>query len=302
MITAPRPVDALRARRLVSRRGTPRRPPLEFALSSLPDGTRLFRRSWLPRQPQRTLALVHGFAEHSGRYDHVGAWFATRDFAVHAYDHRGHGRSDGERGHVDSFSQLLDDLESFLDLVRGEHPELPLVLMGHSLGGLVVADAARRTKAGSALRRDLGAAAGVGPGRFADAVAHRAHAATLRATSPARCWHPLDDLSRDAEVGACYDDDPLVFKHATASFAAEALDAVARTGGAGMHVQVPLLLLHGEADRVCPPRGSRAFHGQLRGSGHRLRVYPKLRHEILNEPEQEQVFEDVLAWVLEREA
>jgi alpha-beta hydrolase superfamily lysophospholipase len=68
-----------------------------------------------------------------------------------------------------------------------------------------------------------------------------------------------------------------------------------------MHVQVPLLLLHGEADRVCPPRASRAFHGQLQGAGHRLRVYPKLRHEILNEPEQEQVFEDLLSWVLERE-
>ena len=71
-----------------------------------------------------------------------------------------------------------------------------------------------------------------------------------------------------------------------------------RIGGSGP----PLLLLHGEADRVCPPRGSRAFHAQLQGAGHRLRLYPMLRHEIMNEPEQEQVFEDLLAWVLEREA
>ena len=111
------------------------------------------------------------------------------------------------------------------------------------------------------------------------------------------------DLSRDTEVARAYDDDPLVFKRATASFGAEALDTIARTGSAGMHVQVPLLMLHGEADRVCPPRGSRAAStASCAEPGHRLRVYPKLRHEILNEPEQEQVFEDVLGWVLEREA
>ena len=267
-----------------------------------PDGTRLFRRSWLPSKPQRTLALVHGFAEHSGRYDHVGAWFATRDFAVHAYDHRGHGRSDGERGHVDSFSQLLDDLESFLDLVRGEHSESPLVLLGHSLGGLVVATLLAERKpdllcaAISAPPLELGP--GVSRMRLRVARTWRRFRPQLRLGAGISS----SDLSRDVEVARAYDGDPLVFKRATASFAVEMLDAVERTGSAGMHVQVPLLLLHGEADRVCPPRGSRAFHGQLRGEGHRLCLYPKLRHEILNEPEQEQVFEDLLSWVLEREA
>jgi alpha-beta hydrolase superfamily lysophospholipase len=267
-----------------------------------PDGTRLFRRSWLPRKPQRTLALVHGFAEHSGRYDHVGAWFATRDFAVHAYDHRGHGRSDGERGHVDSFSQLLDDLESFLDLVRTEHSDSPLVLMGHSLGGLVVATLLAERKPDLLCAAISAPPLELGPGvsRMRLRMAR-----TLRRFRPQlRLGAGIDsgDLSRDPEVARAYDDDPLVFKRATTSFAVEMLDTVERIGSAGMHVQVPLLLLHGEADRVCPPRGSRAFHGQLQGAGHRLRLYPKLRHEILNEPEQEQVFEDLLSWVLEREA
>ena len=266
------------------------------------DGARLFRRSWLPANPQRVLVAVHGFAEHSGRYDHVGAWFAARDFAVHSYDHRGHGRSDGERGHVDSFSQLLDDLESFLDLVRREHPELPLVLMGHSLGGLVVATLLVERKPDL-----LGAVVSAPPLELGPGVSKL----RLRFARGARRFAPrlrlgagIDskDLTRDAKVASAYDDDPLVFKRATASFAAEALETISRTGGAGMHVQIPLLMLHGEADRLCPPRGSRAFHGQLRGAGHRLRVYPMLRHEILNEPEQEQVFEDVLGWVQEREA
>jgi alpha-beta hydrolase superfamily lysophospholipase len=107
-------------------------------------------------------------------------------------------------------------------------------------------------------------------------------------------------LSRDPEVVRSYADDPFVYRRITVSFASELMDAIVRTAGGAMQVQVPMLLLHGEADRLCAARGSRSFHGQLRGGGHRLRVYPQLRHEIFNEPEQEQVFEDVLAWLLER--
>ena len=221
---------------------------------------------------------------------------------MHGYDHRGHGRSDGSRGHVDAFSQLLDDLESFLGQVRAENPDLPLVLMGHSLGGLLVTALLVERKPDL-----LGAVVSAPPLELGPGVSRLRLrlASTLRRFAPRlrmRAGIHSNDLSRDPEVVRGYDDDPLVFRHATASFGAEALDAVVRTGDAAMHVQSPLLLLHGEADRVCPPRGTRSFHGQLRGSGHGLRVYPMLRHEILNEPEQEQVFEDVLAWVLELEA
>jgi acylglycerol lipase len=266
------------------------------------DGTRLLRRVWVPPQPRRALVLVHGFAEHSGRYDHVGAWFSSRDCAVHAYDQRGHGRSDGPRGHVESFSQLLDDLSAFLDLVRTEHPELPLVLLGHSMGGLVVAALLVERKPDLVGAVLTGPPLELGPGvsrlRLRTAGLLRRIAPRLRLGAGI----DADDLSRDPAVTREYERDPLVFHRATASLGAELLRTVARTSGAGMQVQVPLLVLHGEGDRICPPRGSRAFHAQLRGPGHRLRVYPKLRHEILNEPEQEQVFEDVLDWMHEREA
>jgi alpha-beta hydrolase superfamily lysophospholipase len=83
------------------------------------------------------LLLVHGYAEHSGRYEEMACWFAARGCAVHAYDHRGHGRSQGPRCHVDRFEQFLDDLGLVLDTVRSEHPELPISLIGHSMGGLI---------------------------------------------------------------------------------------------------------------------------------------------------------------------
>jgi alpha-beta hydrolase superfamily lysophospholipase len=248
------------------------------------------------------VVLVHGLAEHSGRYDHVGAWLSTRDCAVHAYDQRGHGQSEGPRGHVNAFAQLLDDLEGFLQLVRREHPDVPLVLVGHSMGGLVTAALLSERKP------DVACAAVSGP---ALELPEHVSAGRLRMARWLRRVAPRlrmnaglapEDLSRDPEVVRGYVEDPLVFRRVTVSLASELLEAVPRTAGGAFQVQVPMLLLHGEADRLCPPRGSRAFHGQLRGPGHRLRIYPQLRHEILNEPEHEQVLEDLLAWLREREA
>jgi alpha-beta hydrolase superfamily lysophospholipase len=266
-----------------------------------PDGTRLFRRAWLPREARRDIVLVHGLAEHSGRYEHVGAWLSTRECAVHAFDHRGHGRSDGPRGHVRSFAELLDDLEGFLEIVRREHPGLPVVLIGHSMGGLVAATLLCERKPDVA-----GAVTSGIPLEIPDHVSPRRQrlARLLRRLAPRlrmAAGLAADALSRDPEVVRGYVDDPLGFRRVTVSLATELLSSVPRTAAGAFHVQVPMLLLHGEADRLCPARGSRTFHGQLRGPGHRLRIYPQLRHEVFNEPEQEQVLEDVFEWLLDRE-
>lgn len=246
--------------------------------------------------------LVHGLAEHSGRYDGVGAWLAARECAVHAYDQRGHGRSEGPRGHVRVFSELLDDLEALLESVRREHPAGPLVLIGHSMGGLVATALLCERKPDLACAITSGAPlevpAHVSRSRRRVANLLRRFAPRLRMAAGL----PPDTLSRDPAVVRSYVEDPLVFRRITVSLAAELLAAVTRTAAGASQVQIPMLLLHGEADRLCAARGSRTFHGQLRGPGHRLRIYPQLRHEIFNEPEHEQVLEDLLEWVLEREA
>ena len=106
-------------------------------------GLRLFERSWLPDgAPRGVLALVHGYAEHSGRYDYVGIWLAQRGYAVHALDLRGHGKSEGDRVFVRSFNEYLDDVDAFLALVRERHGGATPWLMGHSMGGTVVTLAA----------------------------------------------------------------------------------------------------------------------------------------------------------------
>ena len=92
------------------------------------DGASLFRRAWLPPQPSVGLLLIHGFAEHSGRYDDFGGWFAARGCAVHSFDHRGHGHSPGQRNYVRRFDEFLDDVAAFERLVGNECAGLPLVL------------------------------------------------------------------------------------------------------------------------------------------------------------------------------
>ena len=265
-------------------------------------GLDLFGRAWLPAHAERTVLLVHGWAEHSGRYDAVGAWLAARGCAVHAYDHRGHGRSAGPRGHARRFADYLDDLEIALVRARAEGPELPVFVLGHSMGGLVVAAflVERQPKIAGAVTTGAALA-------LAD-VPPRARLAWLRLVARIaprlRMDRPIatDALSRDPEVCRAYAEDPLVLRRMTLGLGAAILGAALRTLPAAGRVQVPMLLLHGADDALCPAEGSRRFHAALAASGSDLRIYPGLRHEILNEPERDTVLLDLLHWMQRAQA
>jgi alpha-beta hydrolase superfamily lysophospholipase len=262
-------------------------------------GRRLFARSWLPPQASRSLVLVHGYAEHSGRYEHVGAWFAARGAAVHAYDHQGHGLSGGRRCHVRRFGDFLDDLEVVVERARSHAPELPLFVVGHSMGGLIVCAWARERRPGvSGLvisSPPLSRPGSVSPGRLSLLRFARWVVPTLSIESE------LDPqgLSRDPAVAKAYLADPLVHLRMTLSLGAELFAAIDRTSPRGGEVALPMLMLHGSADPICSPAASEAFARDVPGC--RYRSYPELRHEIFNEPERETVFADVQAWLEQRE-
>lgn len=266
-------------------------------------GRRLFRRSWLPSEPRSALLLVHGFGEHCGRYEEMATWLAERGFAVHAYDHQGHGRSPGPRGHAQRFDDLLDDLEAFVDLVDEAHPDLSRILLGHSMGGLIVtALACERAPA-----IDLLVTSGPLLERARDFGMPKVLLARLLGRLLPRFGMQagLDEnaLSRDPQVVRRYVEDPLVHGRMSAGLAAGILAAIQRTALAAARVRVPMLLLHGEDDRLCPASGSIAFHAKLphhEVAGSRLHTYPNLRHEIFNEPEREKVWLDLVAWLEER--
>lgn len=259
-------------------------------------------RAWLPRSPERVMVLVHGYAEHSGRYDEMGMYFARRGFAVHAYDQAGHGRTRGPRGHVDRFSRLPEEAVAFAEQVAGDHAGLPVTMVGHSMGGLVVASAAaflhppvdRIVLSGALLR--LG---GAGLRQRASLAAARVLSRVVPRLGTSAGLE-TEAISRDPEVVRRYREDPYVEDRMTVRFAAGLNGMVDRVIPAAGRVERPVLVLHGEEDRLTDPGGSVAFHAGLPGpvaAESALKLYPGLRHEIFNEPEREQVWQDMLDWL-----
>jgi len=256
------------------------------------SGEMLFRRGWVPETARASVLVVHGFAEHSGRYEHVGQWLAERGFAVHAYDHRGHGRSAGRRCHVDRFDEYLDDLALVLAQVRADAPDDPLFLIGHSMGGLIVATFARERSpivAGVALS---GAALAVPENNLRIRIARLIRALFPRLRLSAGL--DLNGLASDPRVLEAYLADPLVERKMTASLAAELIGAVGRTGPGGADVKLPLLVMHGGDDSICAPAGSEQFAAAAPSA--RFIRYPGLRHEIFNEPSYRDVLSDVASF------
>jgi alpha-beta hydrolase superfamily lysophospholipase len=264
-------------------------------------GNDLFRRDWLPSEPpERAVLLVHGLAEHSGRYEGLAAWLAERGCAVHAYDHHGHGRSQGMPGHLRQFSDYLDDLEEVLRFVAKRHPDLPRFLVGHSLGGLIVSSLASQRRPDVAGIVTSGAAVQTGP---AVSRASMFGARMLSRPLPKlRLSARLDPagLCSDPEVVRRYVEDPLVFQKITLSTARELFAAMGAAIDGAHGIDRPVLMLHGEVDPICAVAGSRAFFDQLRVTDRVLKTYPGLLHEIFNEPTRERVYEDVLAWLRQR--
>lgn len=266
----------------------------------LSDSGLRYRRSWRPPEIHQAMILVHGYAEHSGRYDEMAMFFARRAFAVHAYDQAGHGRTKGARGHVDRFERLLDELNRFIEIVRLEEPGVPIVLVGHSMGGLVSA-------ATLAFRQpdvDFAVLSGALLQLGSDTPVWKQWAAKL--LSPfggaigLSAGLDLEALSRDPEVGRRYQDDPFVKDRMSARFAAGMMTMVKRMPTAAPQLNPPLMVLHGAADAISPPEGSQVLHAGLRpevAEMSALRIYPELRHEIFNEPERAQIWQDMLNWL-----
>lgn len=256
------------------------------------DDLELFTRTWTPEdEPTRGMLIVHGLAEHCGRWEHVARFYVELGYVVTAFDLRGHGQSDGTKGHVASFSDYLDDIEVLVEsgLVR---TDLPWVIYGHSLGGFISAyylgedrphpDAA--VLSAPALSAEI-------PGAL------RAAAQVLgRITPKVALANPIDgeQLSRDSAVGEAYFDDPLVYTKATTRMALETFSAQDRILDVIKSIDTPTLVIHGADDTVVPPSASAPLASV---DSVDRKVYPGLRHEMHNEPEQDQVLSEVAAWL-----
>ncbi len=268
----------------------------------LSDQGERYRRSWLPPEPSRVMILVHGYAEHTGRYDEMAMHFAERGFAVHAYDQAGHGRTAGPRGHVDRFDRLPEEAARFVERVGLDHPGLPITLVGHSMGGLVVATACAEHRPSVDRVVLSGPLLALGGGGLRQSLSLMA-ARVLSLVAPKvgfAAGLDLEGLSRDPEVIRRYVEDPYVKDRMSARFAAGMNATIDRTPAFAGRIERPMLILHGGLDPLAAPSGSEAFHAGLApqiASESELKVYPDLRHEIFNEPEREAVWQDMLDWL-----
>ena len=259
------------------------------------DGTAFLIRRWEPAgAPWGSILLVHGIAEHSGRYEHVGTWLADAGLEVMAYDLRGFGGSGGRRAWIERWSQNHDDLEERLAVVRGAAGDRPVFVYGHSLGGLLalgyaVSTTARPQPDGYVLSA---------PATSSDIPTWKqAVALVLGRLAPGMTIPNAFDgglLSRDPEVGRRYQADPLCQHATTTRFGGEAIREQARVRSAIARLTVPAFVIHGVDDRLVPPSASEPLADL---PGVTRRTYPGLRHETHNEPEGRQVIDDVIAWL-----
>jgi acylglycerol lipase len=262
-------------------------------------GLRIFTRHWEPAGPAKaSLVICHGVNSHGGQYIRAAEEFAARGFAVTALDLRGRGRSEGERFYVDSIDDYVSDLSQAIELARSSHPDLPLYLLGHSAGGvtsvsyaldhqdridgLICESFAFRVYAPNFALKLLEGASHIVP-----------HAHVLRLK--------MADFSRDPAWVAALEADPLTDDEVqpvqTVAAFARAGERFEREFG---RITLPVLILHGTADKATRPDGSQQFFDEAGSADKTLKLYEGHYHDLLNDLGREQVMDDIAGWIAAR--
>lgn len=261
-------------------------------------GVRIVYDMWTPEQPPRgVVVLAHGYGEHARRYDHVVARFGAAGLVTYALDHRGHGRSAGKRVYLRDISEYTGDFHTLVQIAAAEQPALRRVVLGHSMGGGIV------FSYGVEHPDDYDAMVLSGPAVDAHASVSPVRVALAKALGRIAPGLPVENLpadavSRDPQVVAAYENDPLVHHGKLPAGVARALIGIGeRMPARAAAITAPLLVVHGDKDRLIPVQGSRKLVDRVGSADVHLKEYPGLYHEVFNEPEKEVVLDDVTAWI-----
>ncbi|MHB8718887.1 MAG: alpha/beta hydrolase [Candidatus Dormibacteria bacterium] len=260
-------------------------------------GIPIAHREWLPPAGAAgTVVIAHGINEHGGRYEHVAARLTAAGWMVAAADHRGHGRSGGRRAAVERFGHWVSDLDTYITAVLADAPQ-PLFLLGHSLGGLIASiyalDHAERLAGLIVTSPAVMLPAAVSPLQIRLGRLLSRYGANLPIVPLRR-----DAVSRDPGVVHDYLSDPLVHSgRVRARTGAEILDATIEIQRRAAEITLPLLAMQGTVDLLVDPGAAAWLETHVGSPDTTLRVYDGLYHEILNEPERDQVLDDIVAWL-----
>lgn len=261
------------------------------------DGLKLFAHAFPSKNPPKAIiCLTHGHGEHLERYKNLAAALNDADYSMIGFDQRGHGQSDGPRGHTPSYETLLDDIDAFLAEVDDNYPDLPRILYGHSMGGNLALNYALRRKP-----KLLGVIA-TGPWiklAFEPPAVQVFLGKTMDKIYPAfiqASGLETAALSRDLEVVHAYEDDSLVHDKISARLFVGIYESGLWALENAEEFPLPLLLMHGSADRLTSADASREFAEKV-GDKVKLKIWDGFYHEIHNEPEQADVFKTIINWL-----
>ena len=262
------------------------------------DGLKIFGCLWKPESEIKgAISLVHGLGEHSGRYQHVANALTNAGYAVVGFDLRGHGKSEGKRGHSPSYECLMDDIDQNLSLTAEYFPKVPVFLYGHSLGGNLVIYHTLTRKA------DLKGVIATSPGL---ATAEPLPALTLLLAKIMYSLAPafqtkngldLSGLSHDQSVIDRYVQDPLVHPLISARLALDMFSAGKYSLDHASELSKPMLLLQGTADRLVNPKTTAEFAAKANPAMITYKEFPGLYHELHNEPQNAEIFEIMINWL-----
>jgi alpha-beta hydrolase superfamily lysophospholipase len=261
-------------------------------------GVRIVYDVWTPdTAPRGVVVLSHGFGEHARRYDHVAQRFGESGLITYALDHRGHGRSGGKRVYLRDLSEYTDDFHTLVGIAAKDHPDLKRIVLGHSMGGGIV------FAYGVEHPDDYTAMVLSGPAVDAQDGLSPVKVFVAKALGKIMPGLPVEELptdavSRDPAVVAAYNADPLVHHGKLPAGIGKALLSVGETmPRRAAALTAPLLVIHGEQDKLIPVAGSHHLGECVASEDAHLKVYPELYHEVFNEPERAVVLDDVASWI-----
>jgi len=260
--------------------------------------TNIYYQYWLPeKDPKAILLIAHGLAEHSGRYMNLVNHLVPSGYAVYGIDHIGHGKSDGKRAYVERFQDYTETLKNYFDMIQEWQPNKSIFLIGHSMGGLISAAYLLNHQ------DELSGAVLSGPSikvpdNISKAIIFVGKMLSIIIPGAGLVKLDSDGVSRDSSVVEAYVNDPLVYTgKATARLGAELIKTMQNVTLQASNITLPIMIAQGSDDKVVDPEGAQLLYDLIGSKDKTIKIYNGLYHEIFNEPEHEQVLNDVTTWI-----